>query len=192
MEGCTSRYGFMLEGVSKRALLLSVRACKCCGKKRAAFSGFRDSRVVFVTAARFVSPCWWYKKLWYIYHRGCSAVELSPSGQSNRSPMERLLYFIHQPSFSLSPCVCAPVRDSSNSLLLCTSIYFLSLCYRGDLVFHLFFISDSPHLNPRPLYMQSEGHNAGALAPLSAYKLYSTSKLYKNFIKTHFRDIIQM
>lgn len=71
MEGCTSRYGFMLEGESKHALLLSVCACKCCGKKRAAFPGFRDSRVVFVTAARFVSPYWWYKKLRYIYHQGC-------------------------------------------------------------------------------------------------------------------------
>lgn len=70
----------------------------------------------------------------------------------------------------------------SSSVLL---FIFLSLCYCGDLVFHLFFISNSPHLNLRPLYMQSEGHNAGASAPLSAYKLYSTSKLYKNTLQRY-------
>lgn len=70
----------------------------------------------------------------------------------------------------------------SSSVLL---FIFLSPCYCGDLVFHLFFISNSPHLNPRPLYMQSEGHNAGASAPLSAYKLYSTSKLYKNTLQRY-------
>lgn len=108
-DGGSRTYLFVLKKNPSRLHVCSVDSCqqKAAQPNVSAHAG---------TGSRLFRPTCWRRKLQDVCHQ--FAVE--PSGQSDRSQLVPVSYFIHSPSFSS----CALVDDSSSYFLRETSVLF--------------------------------------------------------------------